>query len=251
MFNFFKKPPKVEFFNVNPGVAQFMPLIPAKDLKRNWVENARRDFSEVRKNPDWKNHELSHTARCPGIFSLLRHGWVLRTWFDVVVETNGDGRTFKWRAPANPSKDVPFDWHGEQQLFDYFSQWPSNTLTSVLKFMTGWRCNVPHGYYLMEIPIPYNEETRFTTLPGFFYRESGIAHMNTQILWHVMNGNTLIKAGTPISQLILLPKETHDFVCRDEKKEDRMVIDTLYKSSKFVYNYGELKKLFGGRNESL
>lgn len=98
----------------------------------------------------------------------------------------------------------------------------------------------------MEMPVAHSGETRFTTVPGYFSREAGPASMNVQLLWHVKNGETLIKAGTPISQYVLVPKEQPQMVCRDESKEDKLWLSRLYDASKFVKNYNEVKKLFSG-----
>lgn len=244
MFNLFKKKPKIEFINQIPGVSELMPIIEAKSFRRPWVENALKDFAVQRSDPNWKHNKLQHTARCPGIFTLQRQGWIMRTWQDIVIKTNGDRKSFEWRSASVHGGDA-VSYHPEDQLYKFYSNWPENTLPLVLKFNTGWRCNVPKGYYLLEMPVTYSEETRFTTLPGFFYREAGPAHMNVQILWHVMDGEVLIKAGTPISQYLLVPKDQPEFVCREEQESDRLWLSTLYDTSKFVKNYNEVKKLFG------
>lgn len=97
----------------------------------------------------------------------------------------------------------------------------------------------------MEMPLPLSEENRFTTVPGYFSKEAGPASMNVQLMWHVMDGETLIKAGTPIAQYVLVPKDQPDMVCRDANLKDRLHLSALYDSSKFVKSYNEIKKLFG------
>jgi hypothetical protein len=105
---------------------------------------------------------------------------------------------------------------------------------------------VPKGYYLLEMPVPLSEEQRFTTIPGYFSREAGPASMNVQLLWHVLDGATLIKAGTPIAQYVLVPKEQPSMICRDAMPSDKLSLSTLYDSSRFVKNYRDIKKLLGG-----
>ncbi len=239
----FSRRPPIEFVNVIDGVAALMPMIDAKKHRNHWVDRAVADFAELRKDPHWQHQRTMHTARCPGLFTLQRHGWILRTWQDIEIETNGDGHSFTWRSPSSIGGD-PVGFHPPEQLADYFEQWPENTLRTVVKINTGWRCNVPKGYYLLEMPLAMSDEARFTTVSGYFYREAGPATMNVQLLWHVMNGKTLIKAGTPIAQYVLVPKDQPDMVCRDAQPRDRLQIAELLDRSRWVKNFAEVKRLF-------
>ena len=244
-FPFFSPQPKIEFINEIEGVAQLMPIVDAKSIRRPWVERAQKSFAELRADPNWRNYKTMHTARCPGIFTLHRHGWVLRTWQDIEITTNGDGTNFTWRAATSVGGDA-VGFHPPEQLADFYGEWPKDTLRCLIKIHTGWRCIVPKGYYLLEMGLPLHEENRFTTVPGYFSREAGPASMNVQLMWHVMHGTTLIPAGTPIAQYILVPKEQPEMICRDAEKSDGLRLSHLYDASKFVKNYGDVRKLFGG-----
>jgi hypothetical protein len=244
MLNLFTRKPKIEFINETPGVAEMMPLIPARDYKHPWAIKALNDFSEIRKDPKWRHKNFIHTARCPGIFTIQRHGWIMRTWQDIVITTNKDDSiNFSWLCARNQES---ISYHSPNQLADFWEEWPADTLRTIIKINTGWRCNVPKGYYLMEMPLPLSEENRFSVIPGFFPRDAGPASMNVQLMWHVLDGETLIKAGTPIAQYILVPKEQLDFTCRDAVPTDKLALSDLYDASRFVKNYNEVKKLFGG-----
>lgn len=247
MFNFLKK--KLVFESTIAGMDKLMPIIPAKDYKHPWVSKALDDFAQIRSQPNYGMERMMHTARCPGIFKLQRHGWILRTWQDIVIETNGDGENFSWSTPfdqrfANEEEYVGS--HPPDQLHQYMNHWPQNTLKSLVKIHTGWRCVVPKGYYLMEMPVPYSDENRFTTVPGYFTREAGPAQMNVQLMWHVIEGKTLIKAGTPISQYILVPKEQFEIEVKTIGEEANIHdIFKLSDSQRFVKNYNDVKNLFG------
>jgi len=212
-WNFFKKETStIEFFSLIPEVVDIAPIKPANQFRPNLIENATKELSEFKKNPNYEFTRNIHTAKCPGIYNVVKHGWVMTTWQDIVIETNGDGINFKWATPTSQNgltngKLVGWDvsFHSSNQYTDYVGQ-RANTLANVVKIMTPWRCIVPKGYYLQEGPLPYTDEERFTTVKGFFSREHGVAQMNVQLLWHVMNGKTLIKAGTPIAHYTLVPK---------------------------------------------
>lgn len=247
--NWFRRnKPAIEFVNEIPGVAELMPLTPAKEFRHPWVERAMRDFAKSRENPTWAHKKFMHTARCPGIFSLQRHGWIMRTWQDFVITTKQeDKNNFSWLCAR--SQDYVGS-HPPHEMADFWDVWPENTLRRIIKINTGWRCVVPEGYYLYEMPIPLYEERRFTTIPGYFTRETGPAPMNVQLLWHVIDGEVMVKAGTPIAQYILVPKEQPEMLCRDaDDRKDKLLIHRLYNDTKFVKNYNEAKKLFGVTND--
>lgn len=249
MINWFKKP-KITFECLVPGVERIMPIIPARELKHAWMIKAQRDLAEKRNHADWGMERLIHVARCPGIFSLQRYGWVLRTWQDITIDTNGDGYSFVWETPIDQKELVPSvgDYVGSQPSFmyaDYTEEWFPNTLKSVVKITSGWACTVPEGYYLLEMPIPYLEENRFTLLPGFFEKRQGYATMNPQLLWHIPHGKTLIKAGTPIAQYILVRKEAFDMEIKTIGSITDMKFFHLTNANRFVKNYGDTHRIYG------
>jgi hypothetical protein len=240
---------KIVFETTIPGMDKLMPIIPAKDYKHPWVNRALEHLANIRKQPNYGMEKMMHTARCPGIFKLQRHGWILRTWQDITIETNGDEQTFLWTTPLDQSainQEEYIGSHPPEQLQQYMEHWPQNTLKSLIKIHTGWRCVVPKGYYLMEMPVAYSDENRFTTVPGYFTREMGPAQMNVQLMWHILEGKTLIKAGTPIAQYILVPKEEMKMEMKSIGKDANIHdIFQLSDSHRFVKNYNDVRNLFG------
>lgn len=246
---FFKK--SIKFNCLIPGVEKLMPIIPAKEYKHDWVRRAAKELSDIKKSPEYGMHKHIHTARCPGIFTLQRHGWILRTWQDITIETNGDSVTFNWTSPIDQKSlagGIAFEavaGHPPNQLRNYMENWPEHTLQTVVKINTPWRCMVPKGYNLLEIPVAYLDESRFTTLSGYFSHGYGPAPLNPQLFWHVLNGKTLIKAGTPIAQYLLVPKEQMEMEIESSQSTDQELLNLTH-NHRFVRSYSEIKKLFGG-----
>jgi hypothetical protein len=249
MIRLFKKP-KIVFECLIPGVERLMPMIEAKDIRHAWVNRAVAEFKTDRQNPEFGMHKQVHTAKCPGIFNLQRHGWVMRTWQDITIETFGDGSRFEWTCPIdqtllNKQAGECVGFHSDIQLANYMENWSSNTLRTLLKIQSPWRCVVPKGYYLMEMPVAYADENRFTTVSGFFSHEQGLAQMNPQLLWHVMNGKTLIKAGTPIAQYILIPKDKYEMEVKAARQVTKHEFFELANNHRFIKNYAEIKRIYG------
>ena len=98
----------------------------------------------------------------------------------------------------------------------------------------------------MEGPVPYSDDTRFTTMPGFFSQEHGVAQLNIQLKWHVLEDKVLIKAGTPIAHYMLVPKEQPEMsvvsATPEQLEADR--VTALENSRRFVSDSASKKCVF-------
>jgi len=243
----FKKP-KVVFQCCVPGVEKIMPIIPAKDYKHAWTARAHQEYVNLKKEPGWGMSRFFHTARCPGIFNLQKQGWIQRTWLDITIETFGDGYRFEWTSALDQSQlsnltGGSVGSHASDQYFNYMQNWGEDTLKTIVKIQSPWRCKIPEGYYLMKMPIPYADEVRFTTLPGIFDSDMGTAPLNVQMLWHVPKGKVLIKAGTPVAQYVLIPKKKFDYELEVVSNPNGAVFEMLLKDSRFVPNYDAMRTI--------
>jgi hypothetical protein len=212
--NLFKKEsPTIKFMSLSPEIAEIAPILDATTFRPAWMKAAAADYANAKAQPGFGTTKFLHTAKCPGIFNLYRTGWVMTAWQDITITTNGDGESFNWttasdqKALTNGEQIGPnIEWHPAEQYTKYVGK-EADTLTNLIKYVSPWRCVVPEGYYLMEMALPYSQEKRFTTVPGFYSKEYGVAQMNPQFKWHAMNSTELIKAGTPIAYYVLVPKD--------------------------------------------
>lgn len=232
---FFKKP-KLEFYCTIEGVDSVMPIIESKKYIHEWKNESIKKFNLSKKN----NERHSSVARCPGINLIQSQGWIIRTWQDVAIETYNNDTEFSWKTPANQetlNSEAYINYH-DQSNTEHFKNWPKNTLKNIIKFNTGWRAKIPKGFMLLQLPVFYSDENRFTTCSGAY--DYGIATLNVPVYWHELNDNTLIRAGTPIAQLILVPKEEYSFKITDvDHKAEKLA--ELINSNTFIKNYKNIK----------
>lgn len=245
----FWKTPTVKFRALVPGIDKVMPIVPARNIQHSWLNAVRIDLAEKRKDPEYLATRNTHTAKCIGISSIMRQGWILRTWQDIFIETNGDGVSCKWRTPIDQKltemKCDYVDFHTADQFSNFMHNWPSNALRSIIKINSPWVAEIPDGYLLLELPVAYGDDSRFTALSGLFDSAHGPAPMNAQLQWHVLNGQTIIKAGTPISQYVLVKKEKID--CEVVPYDVKYIDDdirSLAIESRFQTNYRKLADVF-------
>lgn len=219
-------PKPIEFYSIIPEVATLAPIVPASSVPSVVLRKAAEEYARDKKQSDFENMKYHNTARCSGINAFVNQGWVITAWQDITITTNGDGKSFTWSTPIDQTKmengDLAgqmVDGHPEGQYADYIGGIP-NSLNSVIKINTPWRCKVPDGYYLQMTPLPWTDEKRFTAAIGMLTGDYGATPLNVQIFWHVMNGTETIKAGTPLAQYILVKRDQPNLLVRAATSKD-------------------------------
>jgi hypothetical protein len=219
MFNWFKKKKLIEFYtNVPFAMERFAP------------DNGKKDLAEILKKvkPFKKEHREVNIRKCPGIIDYCKTGYIIRAWQDILVDAYEDGEYFEWKTPLNAGhflsknssgglsyKDII---HFEREVFfDYFPR--PNTLKMVLKINTPWFVKVPKGYKVLFLPVWYDNETRFSVIPGVLDPTMN-SEINVQMYWHALGRQEIIKAGTPLVKVIPIKDETFDFVAREITPEE-------------------------------
>jgi hypothetical protein len=239
---FFKKKSKLQFYCTVPGVDKTMPIIPTKKLAFEWKSKSARDFNNAKTCPiEGLVYSISN---CPGINLLHSQGWVVRTWQDIIIKTDIENLV-RWQTPINQKLLNGEDYvstHNSDN-FKNFENWPLHTLKSLIKIQTGWRCLIPDGYVLYQLPIFYQDDNRFTTNAGCYTNELKVADINIPMYWHLLNSTTIIKAGTPIAQLILVPKKQLDFEIIPVPIELEQVNEVI-KNNTFIKDYKDIKSFY-------
>lgn len=254
LLNFFckKDPPTLKFICLIPEVAKTMPIIAASKINYSWFRNATEFFKQQKENTP-AGIALRHVARCPGIISVSKNGWVQRSYQDISINTNGDGTSFEWSTPLDQSKQATgHEWnynyvshHDDQTLAVYHDLKP-NTLRTTVKIQSPWVVYVPAGYQLLCLPIPYPDDNRFTAAVGIIDGDQGPNFLNVQIFWHSLHGHEMIPAGTPLAQYFLVKKEEVNTIIDQFTQEtlEDLRLRRMTLESQFLPSYSKLKATF-------
>jgi hypothetical protein len=217
---FLNKKDKVRFYNTIPGLATANPVILAQDLKREWVKKNVNDLIEynshienVAKCPvTMLKQRLGATflAKCPGIRKILNTGYIVPLPFDLTIETNGDREHIMVihqdisNSVYNETAHQLVDKHNPKVFHDY-TPVPRSSVKTLLKVNTCWNVIPDDDYVYLVTSVEYSNEDRFTVASGILdpYINSNI---NITLYWHVLNGRETVKAGTPLVQLIPIPR---------------------------------------------
>ena len=193
----FKEKSWLRFYSMEPGVAEVFPVTPAHKLKRDWMQ---------RSDPLDPDNGNMHTKNCPGITKLVSMGYVLRAPADFIIKTSADNTTtFQWTEARRFNTEDPENkryvgFHNQHQTEPTLDD-PTTSLRVAVKIDTPWRVKASDDILLLQTPVSYNNESRFTAAHGILDPRYGHV-VNVQLYWHVLEGETLIKAGTPLVQYI-------------------------------------------------
>jgi len=251
---FKNKKPKIEIFSVVPEITELAPILHMRDISSSLLKNVSKDYREKLNNPNYGLQREVHTIKCPTLSQITKQGFVVTTWQDITIETNGDEHTVQWTSAVDQSN--PFyckdellgpavSFHPSSDYSDFVPT-HENSIKTIVKFDTPWRVIIPEGYYLLQTPVPYSDERRFTALPGTLDNRYGICQLNVHTFWHIIEGKTLIKAGTPLCRYVLVPIEEPELIIRKATKKDLEVcrLDIIEKSRKYTRNISESKCIF-------
>tara|TARA_B100000470_G_C19686128_1_gene344315 strand:+ start:62 stop:805 length:744 start_codon:yes stop_codon:yes gene_type:complete len=209
---------KIEFFNGEPGIIDNYPIIEAKNLKLKWVESAKKDFQNLVKVGADKIPGFNHMTRCPGIFDMFKYGYIVFLHKDLLIKPHEESfeslLAGENQGLPELSKIVAVDNHSLSLLAK--PPWASNF---AIKISTGWHVIAPKGVKFIMLPIAYPDTYEFTSTIGIV-NPSIETQINFQLYWNGIKEETLIKAGTPLGQLIPLSEKKYEMVQREMNQRD-------------------------------
>lgn len=229
----FQKKPYVKFSNLIPGVEKVHPIVPASSVKFDWVKKINNSIIEKNKTLPIQEQK-GNTAQCPGIFDIMKQGFIVTAPFDVVIKTFGDKNNFEWQMNIDPAKlsaqvNRPYiSAHSADQLKDFTLQ-RKDSLDIIIKLNTYWSIFSNKDLIFLQMPIPYPDNNNFSVCHGIIDTRK-YCDLILQLQWHCLNDAILIKAGTPLCQLIPLHKNLNvDLIVETMSDSD------LYKSKAYGY----------------
>ena len=260
------KKPNLEFICTSPGVEEVMPIIRASEYKHSWIKKAvqdmktngsiaephRRDYEAPRVMPGKSlEKEERHTAKCPALQMVQNTGWIMRLHQDVKIQTIGDGEDIKFDVPFQAQGEPIIQKHLTHAFYPFFENWPKNTLQKIIKIVLPWHARIPKGYKLLQTHPFMLDDNRFTTMSGVLDPHLGIASVGTiPVYWHCTDDTQEItlKAGTPIAQFILIPKEEPDFtqveLNEDTKFQKEYRMNQLLLAGTFNRSYSKVREFW-------
>ena len=259
--------PKLEFICTSPGVEEVMPIIRASEYRHSWIKKAvadmksggsitaehRRDY-EMPEAPQMnksKPDDERHTAKCPALQMVQNTGWIMRLHQDIRIRTIGNGEDITFTIPFQSQQEPIVSKHMTHSFYPFFENWPKNTVKKIIKINLPWHARIPKGYKLLQTHPFLLDDNRFTTMSGVLDPHLGIASVGTiPMWWHETNDDVdvTLKAGTPLAQFILIPKEEPDFtqveINEDPKFQKEYRMNQLLLAGTFNRSYQKVREFW-------
>jgi hypothetical protein len=190
-----------------------MPNIEFEYLDKYSFEVCDRPVPGARSLPKWfrdmapydggklsvSNRVSSASAKkCTPMLDGMSAGYTIHLWSDVIVHWEEDTPFINWRVDHNV-----FSLHGPSSRE---IPPPVGYHNTVFKYLTWFRAKLPAGYSLLVQPPANRNPLPFMAVPAVI--DSDRVAIDTNIpVWISKEANGVIKAGTPIAQIIPFRRE--------------------------------------------
>jgi len=210
LFNIIKRPekPKITWWSVVDGLEKVVPILPAKEVIPDWWKRVER-FTESMDPLMGKGT----VKNCPSFPEFITQGFVVPLWCDLHLQIEHD--SFKWNTPH---RDFTFDSHGDIQFKDFLPKHVKDNSSMVLKPNCPWRVKTPPGWGLYQLPVFYEFNPVFETMPGIIWTD--IHHEINQQMLIKRYGTFTLKRGIPLATYIPYKREKYDYEIQGPNSEN-------------------------------
>lgn len=137
---------------------------------------------------------------CPGINDMLEIGYIIPLWTDIIVFYDCYSGSLDLQCSDERTQ---FHFHKDQQFDKCTVSRTTSPYRTVINLHSPWLIKLPEGYssYMCH---PFWDETDeiFSVMPGVVDNDS-FHTLNLILRWNKLGkGETLIKSGTPIAQIL-------------------------------------------------
>jgi len=250
MFRFPRKNNKIEFYTAFNTLLEIEDVLPSTgaSILKNVMKKVKVAVDSRPTNDKSLRSKGGDIRQCPGIVQYMQRGYIIKAWQDIYIKANESGDDFTWEAATSryeiltshqyeKSSHVNSDVISAQvekevshfpqnNFFDFFPR--KNTLKCVIKINTPWFVKLPKGYGALILPVFYDNEERFTTIPGILLTDY-IEKLNVQLYWHNLGSenSSVIKAGTPLAKIIPIKLEDWDIEVRKMNLNDNKKVNVF------------------------
>jgi hypothetical protein len=202
--------PRIDFFTEYEALPDVVPVEPGSRAMPTWWKNTPAAI------PGADPHLHPGTVKvCPAFPDLYGTAYVLKLWCDVVFDYNGG----KPRAKTSAPDLFNLSFHGSGQFLAHAPQAAQRSVVAVLKLDSPWYVRTSPGYSVLQLPLFYEFDPRFTLMPGVI--RSDVHHfINQQLMIHARE-SFVLERGTPLAMYIPFRRERFAFSAKEATEELR------------------------------
>lgn len=185
----------------------------------------------------WKNMPTEHGAssvsdgtisvgnvkNCPSFPDYFSNGFTVPMWCDTKLIYHKETDKFSWLV-----SNQQFSWevHGHSQFLNLSPhKYLGRNGKFVFKALSPWKIITPPGWSVLQLPMFYHFDNKFTVLPGII--DSDIHHeINQQVVILEESEEIFIPAGTPFVQYIPFKRENLSLEVKSPNEQEFEQIET-------------------------
>ena len=180
---------------------------------------------ELSRNNNNKNL-VNHTYKCPGIYEITHKGFLILMPWDITLYSNPNEDFFHWSSPSSHvcmefiegQKIELASLHQKDKTAQHIVQKPGY-MKSIVKLTLPWHVISSQPTKLLFMPIPYPDVYTFEHTFGIL-DTSITSFINAHVFMRTIEGQIIIKAGTPLMQIIPLEEQSINLHVEYKSLED-------------------------------
>ena len=200
--------PVVEFFTEVDALPDLVPVQQGSRMMPSWWKQM------PPAAPDTDPRIEAGTVKvCPAFPDFYAAAYVVPLWCDFIYDFNNG----KPRARTSAPEVFPLSFHGAGQFLNHAPKAARSTVTSVLKLDSPWYLRTSPGYSVLQLPVFYEFDPRFTVMTGVI--RSDVHHeIHQQIMVHSTE-SFVVERGTPLAMYVPFKRERFDFSVKEATQE--------------------------------
>lgn len=216
-----KKTKEITFVSLVPGMAELHPIQHARLVKFDWVPKVLSEFKELKKHAT-PGRRFTSVRKCPAVFDVLKHGYVVPLPFDVEIEIKHEPNfQYRWRIDSAELQVLLGVGDPITEQAKITGHQRPHSADNILKISLPWRIIAPKGLKILHNPIPYADNYNIESCIGM-WDPTDSPQLNIQCWVNMRDGIFVIPAGTPICQLIPITDKELTLKIRDANDHDRL-----------------------------
>lgn len=233
---------RIEFVDSSGQIPEAYYPIAAVNLIPEWYKQTP-GYTSKDKIPDRRVNVEDTTGgtikRCRPVFDAISAGYLLRLPVDVNVRFGPDGHWYEW-----PDGE-PILFHATKQAPIYPQQ--ENRKQAFPKFSHPWIVKTPTGYSSL-FTTPTHRDLPFHTLEGIVDTDTYHSPVSLPFVFKNPEWEGLLKAGTPIAQVIPIKRDSWRMKSRSASESDKTLMKKVDVAIKSVFNDGYQKFFWQRKN---
>lgn len=198
MYNFFKKKePSITFECTTWAVRKYAPIQPAS----RFVPEKFKNLPSILKKGEHPIDDIHTIKVCPSIKHYIGLGFVIPAWCDIEITPNGENGKPQVTY-SDPEMNESF--HYPEQLGNFMDE--KFKVRVPIKLDNPWHPWQPKGWSALYLPMYWHEGENFEAVPGVIDHDMASMHCPINIMLKQAK-TTLIKQGTPLTQVIPFKRE--------------------------------------------